>query len=224
MRERSRITSLRFSSHCFSEPRLSGGLLSFFRLHAGARGIQPLGLRNLPASDFIRLQRLASAASMSAIFPVVGAVSVLATGWISDRLGPSGRSMVMVFCVDRRTSTRWLCLFTFPARKFSASLLPVILIGAGSLLPARSVLLSRRSLRVGSRRRARQARPRPVSLMESAIWEAFAADRWWNPAAVLWPRAGAVLFVALAAVSCTIGFGFRLPFSIPARPLQRKAA
>jgi sugar phosphate permease len=36
------------------------------------------------------------AASLSAIFPAVGAVSVLATGWLSDRLGATGRSLILV--------------------------------------------------------------------------------------------------------------------------------
>jgi sugar phosphate permease len=36
------------------------------------------------------------AASLSAIFPAVGAVSVLTTGWLSDRLGPNGRTLLLV--------------------------------------------------------------------------------------------------------------------------------
>jgi len=35
------------------------------------------------------------AAGLSAIFPGVGAVSVLAAGWLSDRLGLNGRSLLM---------------------------------------------------------------------------------------------------------------------------------
>ncbi len=38
---------------------------------------------------------MASAASLSAIFPGVGAVSVLATGWLSDRLGVNGRALLL---------------------------------------------------------------------------------------------------------------------------------
>jgi sugar phosphate permease len=38
---------------------------------------------------------VSAAARASAIFPAVGAVSVLLAGWVSDRLGASGRSMVM---------------------------------------------------------------------------------------------------------------------------------
>jgi OPA family glycerol-3-phosphate transporter-like MFS transporter len=38
----------------------------------------------------------ASAASMSALFPAIGAVSVLLTGWWSDRFGPLGRPLIMM--------------------------------------------------------------------------------------------------------------------------------
>jgi sugar phosphate permease len=38
---------------------------------------------------------MSGAASASAVFPAVGAVSVLATGWLSDRLGPNSRSAVL---------------------------------------------------------------------------------------------------------------------------------
>jgi sugar phosphate permease len=36
------------------------------------------------------------AASLSAVFPAVGAVSVLVTGWLSDRLGPVGRPLLLL--------------------------------------------------------------------------------------------------------------------------------
>jgi len=38
----------------------------------------------------------ARAASLSAVFPAVGAVSVLVTGWLSDRLGPNGRPILLL--------------------------------------------------------------------------------------------------------------------------------
>ena len=38
----------------------------------------------------------AGAASASAIFPAVGAISVIISGWLSDRLGPNGRALVML--------------------------------------------------------------------------------------------------------------------------------
>lgn len=40
---------------------------------------------------------LSSAASMSAVFPAVGAISVLLSGWLSDRIGENGRSTIMFF-------------------------------------------------------------------------------------------------------------------------------
>jgi OPA family glycerol-3-phosphate transporter-like MFS transporter len=38
----------------------------------------------------------AHAASLSAVFPALGALSVLAVGWLSDRLGPNGRPMLLL--------------------------------------------------------------------------------------------------------------------------------
>ncbi|MBS0374120.1 MAG: MFS transporter [Proteobacteria bacterium] len=38
----------------------------------------------------------ASAASLSAVFPAVGAVSLLATGWLGDRLGSRGRPLLLL--------------------------------------------------------------------------------------------------------------------------------
>jgi OPA family glycerol-3-phosphate transporter-like MFS transporter len=69
-----------------------------------------------------------SAASTSAIFPAVGAVSVLFTGWISDRLGPSGRSMVMFFSLTATVVP--LMALTALHGGSVASILPVVLIGA----------------------------------------------------------------------------------------------
>ena len=67
------------------------------------------------------------AASASAVFPAVGAVSVLFTGWLSDRMGPSGRSMVMLFSL----SSAVVPLIMLAAiRSSAASIWPAILIGA----------------------------------------------------------------------------------------------
>jgi sugar phosphate permease len=44
------------------------------------------------------------AASLSAIFPAVGAVSVLATGWLSDRLGANGRALLLVLGLTGTTT------------------------------------------------------------------------------------------------------------------------
>lgn len=68
-----------------------------------------------------------SAASASAIFPAVGAVSVLFAGWISDRMGPSGRSMIMLFSLSAATVPLAMLVSIHSS---AASIWPVILIGA----------------------------------------------------------------------------------------------
>jgi sugar phosphate permease len=44
--------------------------------------------------DFVHLS-MSDAAALSAIFPAVGAVSVLVTGWLGDRLGDNGRPLLL---------------------------------------------------------------------------------------------------------------------------------
>ena len=44
--------------------------------------------------DFMHL-RMSDAAALSAIFPAVGAISVLLTGWLGDRLGANGRPLLL---------------------------------------------------------------------------------------------------------------------------------
>lgn len=44
--------------------------------------------------DFMHL-RMSDAAALSAIFPGVGAISVLLTGWLGDRLGANGRPLLL---------------------------------------------------------------------------------------------------------------------------------
>src|SRR5271163_446257 len=68
-----------------------------------------------------------SAARMSAVFPGVGAVSVLATGWPSDRLGVNGRSLIM-FVGLGATAAALLVLMTMRSSS-TGSLLPLIAIG-----------------------------------------------------------------------------------------------
>src|SRR5262249_39914192 len=67
------------------------------------------------------------AASLSAIFPGVGALSVVLTGWLSDRLGIYGRSAVM-FCGLGATAIALACL-SLPGAVASSPNAPVILIG-----------------------------------------------------------------------------------------------
>src|ERR1700694_3666343 len=70
---------------------------------------------------------MSNAARMSAVFPGVGAVSVLATGWLSDRLGVNGRSLIM-FVGLGATAVALLVLMTMPSSSTGA-LLPLLAIG-----------------------------------------------------------------------------------------------
>jgi sugar phosphate permease len=71
---------------------------------------------------------MSNAARMSAVFPGVGAVSVLATGWLSDRLGPDGRPLIL-FVGLGATAAALLVLMTMHSSSTGA-LLPLIAIGA----------------------------------------------------------------------------------------------
>jgi len=68
------------------------------------------------------------AAGMSAVFPGVGAVSVLVSGWLSDRLGANGRS-IMLFVGLSATVAALLSLMSVRAGA-SSSPLPLLGIGA----------------------------------------------------------------------------------------------
>lgn len=68
----------------------------------------------------------ADAAKASAVFPAVGAFSVLLSGWISDRLGTTGRSIVM-FCGLILTALALLALMFI--RTGSTGAIPVTLLG-----------------------------------------------------------------------------------------------
>lgn len=64
---------------------------------------------------------MAHSASMSAIFPGVGACSVLLAGWVSDRLGLTGRSLLL-FLGLAATAGALLLLMSVPAGPASAAL------------------------------------------------------------------------------------------------------
>jgi sugar phosphate permease len=68
-----------------------------------------------------------SAASTSAVFPGVGAVSVLLVGWLSDRMGINGRSLLMFIGLSA-TSAALLALMTLPPAA-GTGWLPVLMIG-----------------------------------------------------------------------------------------------
>jgi sugar phosphate permease len=67
------------------------------------------------------------AARMSGIFPGVGAVSVLATGWLSDRLGANGRSLIL-FLGLAAAAAALLVLMSMRSSS-TGSILPLIAIG-----------------------------------------------------------------------------------------------
>jgi MFS transporter, OPA family, glycerol-3-phosphate transporter len=67
------------------------------------------------------------AASVSAIFPGVGALSVLLAGWASDRLGPNSRSLLLM--LGLATTAAALLLLTSLRPASAGVLLPVAVIG-----------------------------------------------------------------------------------------------
>jgi sugar phosphate permease len=71
---------------------------------------------------------MSSAARMSAIFPAVGAVSVLSTGWLSDRLGVNGRSIIL-FAGLLATAAALLVLTSMKSSS-SGSLFSLLAIGS----------------------------------------------------------------------------------------------
>lgn len=70
---------------------------------------------------------MSNAARMSAIFPGVGAVSVLATGWLSDRLGVNGRALLL-FLGLAAAAAALLALMSMRSSTTGA-LLPLLAIG-----------------------------------------------------------------------------------------------
>jgi sugar phosphate permease len=68
------------------------------------------------------------AATMSALFPGVGAVSVLASGWLSDRLGANGRAIILFGGLTATVAALLLLMSARPGA--SSSLLPLVGIGA----------------------------------------------------------------------------------------------
>lgn len=69
---------------------------------------------------------VSSAASISAIFPAVGAVSVVVVGWASDRLGVTGRSLI-TFWGLAATALALVVLTSIP-RTMSTSAIPVAIV------------------------------------------------------------------------------------------------
>jgi sugar phosphate permease len=90
----------------------------------------------------------AASAGISAIFPAIGAISVVVAGWLGDRLGARGRSVIMIFGMFT-TSLGLLALATTPAGVQTRA--PLILIGVVAFGLLGSIQLSRRGNRPGSR-------------------------------------------------------------------------
>jgi len=76
--------------------------------------------------DFVHLS-LSQAAGLSAIFPGVGAISVLLTGWFGDRLGSNGRPLVLFLGLTATAVA--LFLLTTIHRGGTNAALPIALIG-----------------------------------------------------------------------------------------------
>jgi OPA family glycerol-3-phosphate transporter-like MFS transporter len=70
---------------------------------------------------------MGNAASMSAVFPGVGAVSVVASGWLSDRIGVNGRALLL-FLGLTATAAALLVLMSMRSSS-SGALLPLLAIG-----------------------------------------------------------------------------------------------
>ena len=70
---------------------------------------------------------MGSAARMSAVFPGVGAISVLATGWLSDRLGVNGRSLILFIGLSAAAAA--LLVLMSMRSSTTGSLLPLLAIG-----------------------------------------------------------------------------------------------
>jgi sugar phosphate permease len=68
------------------------------------------------------------AGSFSAVFPAVGAVSVLITGWLSDRLGVNGRALLMFIGLTLATAAL-VALMSIPAGT-GTTIAPLLAIGA----------------------------------------------------------------------------------------------
>ncbi len=70
----------------------------------------------------------AAAASISAVFPALGAVSVLVAGWAGDRLGPAGR--YLTFCVGMVVTAAGLLAMRLTPSGTTPGVLPLVLIGS----------------------------------------------------------------------------------------------
>jgi sugar phosphate permease len=85
---------------------------------------------NLWTPEYLRAYlgyTMSNAASMSAIFPGVGVVSVVVTGWLSDRLGVNGRALLLFLGLTATTAALLVLMSMRPST--SGALLPLLAIG-----------------------------------------------------------------------------------------------
>jgi sugar phosphate permease len=75
--------------------------------------------------DFVHLS-MSNAAGWSAIFPAVGAVSVLLTGWLGDRLGANGRPLLLFAGLTATALALFALMMVHPGGRDA---LPVALVG-----------------------------------------------------------------------------------------------
>jgi alpha-ketoglutarate-dependent taurine dioxygenase/MFS family permease len=99
--------------------------------------------------DYLRYS-MGRAAGMSAVFPAVGAVSVVATGWLSDRLGVNGRPLLLLLGLSA-TAAALLVLMSMHAVERGESADSAARHRHDRVLPARTLLLPWRRLRPGFR-------------------------------------------------------------------------
>ncbi len=71
---------------------------------------------------------IGNAAGLSAVFPAVGVISVLIAGWLGDKFGPHGRSLLL-FAGFAATAVALLALTVLRPTAAPGALLPLILIG-----------------------------------------------------------------------------------------------
>lgn len=71
---------------------------------------------------------MSKAAGMSAVFPAVGAVSVIVSGWLSDRLGTNGRSLLLFVGLTATVVALLALMAVHPSN--TGALWPLLSIGA----------------------------------------------------------------------------------------------